>query len=73
MYYGAESETNNRENFFKIPKVKDSFSFIASEVYYDQSKFEQVYDTYKSEDEVPKNGIRHACVDYSSGPISKIN
>ena len=70
-YYGSESDTNNRANFYSIPKVKDSFSFIASEIYYDKSKFEQVYDNKKINDEVPKNGIRHACVRYDSSVISK--
>ena len=70
-YYGSESDTNNRANFSGIPKIKDSFSFIASEIYYDKSKFEQVYDNKKINDEVPKNGIRHACVGYDSAVISK--
>jgi hypothetical protein len=71
-YYGSESE-NNRENFYAMPKVKDSFSFIVSEVYYDKSKFDQVYDNKKRDDEVPNNGIRHACVDHTSRAISKNN
>ena len=70
-YYGSESDTNNRENFFRIPKIKDSFSFIASEVYYDKSKFEQIYDNKKEDNEVPKNGIRHACVKHTSAVIPK--
>ena len=69
-YYGSESE-DYRENFYSIPKIRDSFSFIASEVYYDNSKFEQVYDNDKSDEEVPKNGIRHACVGPSSAAIDK--
>jgi len=71
-YYGSESE-NNRENFYAMPKVKDSFSFIASEVYYDKSKFDQVYDNKKRDDEVPNNGIRYAWVDHTSRAISKKN
>ena len=46
-YYAAENDGNNRDNFYKIPKVKDSFSFVASEIYYDSTMFEQVYDTIK--------------------------
>ena len=41
-YYAAENDGNNRDNFYKIPKVKDSFSFVASEIYYDSTMFEQV-------------------------------
>ena len=71
-YYAADSESDDcRANFFKIPKVTESFSFIASEIYYDKLKFEQVYNCSKSEDTVPKNGVRHACVDYNSAPIPK--
>ena len=70
-YYGSESDTDNRANFYGIPKIKDSFSFIVSEVYYDESKFEQVYDNEKINDEVPKNGIRHACVGPDSAAIPK--
>ena len=70
-YYGSESDTDNRANFYTIPRIKDSFSFIASEVYYDRTKFEQVYDNKTIDDEVPKNGIRHACVCHDSSVIPK--
>ena len=70
-YYGSESDTDNRANFYTIPRIKDSFSFIASEVYYDRTKFEQVYDNNTIDDEVPKNGIRHACVCHDSSVIPK--
>jgi hypothetical protein len=68
-YYASESEEDQRANFCKIPKIKDSFSFIASEVYYDKTKFEQVYDTYKCNESVPVNGIRYILVNYYSAAI----
>ena len=68
-YYASENEINYRENFGSIPKVNDSFSFISSEIYYDKTKFDQVYDTDKTNEKVPKNGIRHICVDYWGNPI----
>ena len=34
---------NNRENYHFIPKIGDCFSIIASEIYYDKSKKEKVY------------------------------
>ena len=68
-YYASESEANQRANFKKIPKIKDSFSFIASEVYYDKTKYDQVYNTEKCNESVPINGIRHALVDYWSAAI----
>ena len=70
-YYAAENDGNNRDNFYKIPKVKDSFSFVASEIYYDSTMFEQVYDTIKRDVKVPKNGIRHALVGSDSAAISQ--
>ena len=72
-FYAAETKNDNYKygNVGRIPKVKDSFSFIASEIYYDNSKFEQVYDTEKENEIVPKNGVRHICVGYKGQPISK--
>ena len=48
----------SRINPFYIPRVGQSFSFVASEVYYDNSKYEFVhgYDTYNNP--VQKNGVR---------------
>ena len=47
-YYADDSgEVGSRKNFEIIPKIKDSFSFIVANVYYDKDKFEQVYDTDK--------------------------
>ena len=51
--------------------LMQSFSFIASELYYDNSKFDQVFDKEKENKPVPKNGVRHACVNYFGGPIHK--
>ena len=72
-FYAAEIDEDGDkfENVGKIPKVKDSFSFIASEIYYDNSKFEQVYDEEKKDQVVPQNGIRHVCVDDGGQQISK--
>lgn len=56
-------------NVSRIPKVKESFSFIASEIYYDSSRFDQVYDRNKENQTVPKNGIRHVLVNYFGRPI----
>ena len=67
-YYASEND-GNRDNFLKIPKIKDSFSFVASEIYYDSTMFEQVYDTAKRDVKIPKNGIRHVKVNSNSAPI----
>ena len=74
-FYAAETDDENKKfkNVSRIPKLKESFSFIASEIYYDNSKFDQVYDMAKEDQNVPKNGIRHVRVDYSGQPIAKKN
>ena len=66
-YYASE----NRENFNRIPKVGESFSVVASEIYYDKNKLQTVYNTDTRVQEVVKYGIRCAYVDYSSRIMSK--
>jgi len=72
-FYAAEIDDDGDkfENVGRIPKVKESFSIIASEIYYDNSNFDQVYDEEKGEEVVPKNGVRHICVDCGGQQISK--
>ena len=72
-FYAAEIEEdgNKFDNIGIIPNIKDSFSFIASEIYYDNSKFEQVYDEEKENEDVPEDGVRHICVDFGGNAISK--
>ena len=41
FYGGAES---NRANKNKIPKIGDTFTLIASSIYYDKTKFKRVFD-----------------------------
>ena len=74
-FYATKTE-NKKEKFKnvgRIPHVKESFSFIASEIYFDNSLFEQVYDMSKKEQTVPKNCIRHVCVNYQGRPLQKNN
>ena len=74
-FYAFDSPTSNDfgkfRNVGKIPKINDSFSIIVSEIFFDQTKFEQVYNMDKINEEVQKNGIRYACVDHSGQPINK--
>ena len=42
FYGGAES---NRANKNKIPKIGDTFTLIASSIYYDKTKFKRVFDS----------------------------
>ena len=71
-YYADDSgKQGSRDNFNRIPKINESFSFIVSNVYYDKDKFEQVYDNSTMHIKVPENGIRHILVDYRSAAIPK--
>jgi len=71
-YYADDSgEIGCRDNFCRIPEIKETFSFIVANVYYDKNKFEQVYNNDKANIEVPEFGIRHILVDYRSAAIPK--
>jgi len=71
-YYADDSDIKpNRNNFRKIPQIKESFSFIVAEVFYDKDKFEQIYDTSKRDEKVQEFGIRHILVNCRSNPIPK--
>ena len=74
-FYAAETNNNIEKfkNVSRIPKLDESFSFIASEIYFDSTLFEQVYDMAKKDQTVPKNGVRHVCVNYRGQPIQKNN
>ena len=67
-YTGKKS---NRENFYKIPEIGDSFSIIASEIYYNTSKKEIVYNCSTRDKEVIKDGLRCAFVNYISKLMNK--
>ena len=49
-----------------ITKLYGSFSIVVSEVYYDKTKFKQIYDYNHSFDEIIKNEIHYAEVDSRS-------
>ena len=68
-YYTGEEP---RANFNKIPKVGDTFTCVASEIYYDNTKLEKVYNCNTRDLPVQKNGIRCAFANYESRILSKI-
>ena len=70
-YYASNNRENIRENFNRIPKVGESFSVVASEIYYDKNKLQTVYNTDTRNQEVVKYGIRCAYVNYESRIMSK--
>ena len=71
FYADDSGDAGCKSNFLKIPGIKDTFSFIVVNVYYDKNKFEQVYDRAKENIEVPEFGIRHILVDYKGNAIRK--
>ena len=52
---------------FNLPKVGDFFTFVASEIYYDSTQIETVYNCNTCNIPVQKNGVR-CCYGYFSGP-----
>ena len=44
FYCGGNNFYNRRDNFGKIIGINDNFSFIASEIFYDQTKLKQIKD-----------------------------
>ena len=69
-YYASENRDKRRDNFNRIPQVGESFSVIASEIYYDKNKLQKVYNTNTRDKNVELYGIRCAYVDYSSRIMS---
>ena len=68
-YYAGEEP---RANFNKIPKVGDTFTCVASEIYYDSTKLEKVYNCNTRDLPVQKNGIRCAFANYESRILTKM-
>ena len=61
----------NRENFNSIPKVGNTFTCVASEIYYDKTKKEIVYNYNKENEIVENNGIRCAYADWEGGIMNR--
>ena len=68
-YYADDS--SNRKNFYIIPKINNSFSFIVVNAFYDKYKFDQVYDDIMRDIPVPDYGIRLVIVVYETAAILK--
>ena len=68
-FYAYIDKERKFENVSKIRKKDDTFSIVASQVFYDNSKFENCYDF--TNDEVKEGGIRFVKVNYEGSPLSK--
>ena len=67
-YYAGEER---RRNFEIIPRIGNSFSFVASEIFYDRNKKVTVYNHNLRNIPVEQNGIRCAFVHPDSSVISE--
>ena len=67
-YYAGEIHYGN---IGQIPEIGSPYSFVASEIYYDNTKLEYVYDKTKKELNVTKNGIR--CVYVKASAVDPLN
>ena len=70
-YAGEERRGNIRGNFGIIPRIGNSFSFVASEIFYDRNKKVTVYNHNLRNVPVEQNGIRCAFVHPDSSVISE--
>ena len=68
-YSKNSREDQNREK--NIPKVGDTFCIVVSEIYYDRSQLETVYNTDKINEIVPKYGIRCCFSNYKGHIMNK--
>ena len=60
---------SNFSNHHKIREVNDTFTIVASQIYYDNSKLETCY--VKTNKKIRENGIRHILVNAKGEPLSK--
>ena len=69
-FYAYESDNKTKfSNHHKIRKVGEFFTIVASQIFYDNSKFEQCYNI--SNEKIRENGIRYILVNSDGHPLSK--
>ena len=67
--FNTGEDSRKFKNHHKIRKIGETFTVVASQIFYDKLKFENCYD--KTDDSVPQEGIRYVRVDASGQPLSK--
>ena len=71
-FYAFEPEEGNKfKNHHAIRKKDDSFTIVASQVFYDNSKFEYCYQMMKGT-QIQQNGVRFVNGNAEGLPSSKI-
>ena len=70
-FYAYESnlDIDKFENHQKIRNVDETFNIVASQVFYDKSRFENCYQ--KTKETIQENGIRYVNVNAKGQPLSK--
>ena len=69
-FYSFEStNTSKFSNHYKIRSINDYFIIVASQIFYDDSKFEKCYDM--TDKKVSLNGIRYILVNAEGRPLSQ--
>lgn len=70
-FYAFEPEEGNKfKNHHAIRKKDDSFTIVASQVFYDNSKFEYCYEMMQGT-QIQQNGVRFVNVNAEGDPLSK--
>ena len=72
--YAWRYSKNSNENKYReknIPKVGDTFCLVVSEIYYNRSKLETVYNNNKKDEVVPDFGIRCCFTNYKGQTMDK--
>ena len=64
-----EDEFNKYKNHHKIRKVNETFNIVASQVFYDESKFENCY--IMKDSTIQEQGIRYVHVNAEGRPLSQ--
>ena len=69
-FYAYENEKGGKfANHHKIRKVNDFFTIVASQIFYDSSKFERCFS--KTQEKIKENGIRYILVDAKGDALTK--
>ena len=67
--FNPDDNSDKFENHQRIRKIGETFTIVASQIFYDNLKFENCYD--KTDESVPQEGIRYVRVDAEGQPLSK--
>lgn len=67
--FDPDNDSGKFVNHQRIRKIDETFTIVASQVFYNNLKFENCYD--KTQEPIPQEGIRYVKVDAKGRPLSK--